>query len=201
MGKGWAKGLTAATDPRVSRMATAHRGLRYVRRKPFAECRWPNENRTTLPLAWSDDMAYVVGLTATDGCLITGKRALNFKSMDRELIATYLRLLGRTNKIGIERTRTGGIVFKAQFHDSSLYEWFRSVGLSPRKSLTLGGFDVPNEFLFALVRGLLEGDGSVINKVYRADTGRRNDYYWEYLNHQFQVCEPPASGMAPVENC
>jgi len=62
-----------------------------------------------------------------------------------------------------------------------VYEWFRSVGLTPRKSLTLGGFDVPEGQLFPLIRGLLDGDGSIINAVYRADTGRRNDYYWEYL--------------------
>ena len=126
-------------------------------------------------------MAYIVGLTATDGCLVSGRRAINFKSRDRDLVETYLRVLGRTNAIRAEPTRAGGVVFSTQFHDSTLYEWFRSVGLTPRKSLTLGGFDVPEAQLFPLIRGLLDGDGSIINAVYRADTGRRNDYYWEYL--------------------
>src|ERR1700716_2996875 len=80
VGKGWAKGLTAATDPRIARAAAGHRGKQYVRRTPFELCRWPLAGRTTLPLAWSDDMAYIVGLTATDGCLITARRAINFKS-------------------------------------------------------------------------------------------------------------------------
>jgi hypothetical protein len=130
-------------------------------------------------------MAYLVGLTATDGCLITGRRAINFKSGDRQVVETYLRLLGRKNRVKSHPTNTGGSAYYTQFHDSRLYEWFRSVGLTPRKSLTIGALSVPDGFLMPLVRGLLDGDGSIINEVYRADTGRRSDYYWEYLITSF----------------
>src|SRR5436190_22019502 len=106
MGKGWAKGLTAATDPRVARAAAGHRGQQYNRRTPPELCRWPVSGLTTLPLAWSDEMAYIVGLTATDGCLVTGRRAINFKSGDRQLVETYLRLLGRTNAVKSHSTKT-----------------------------------------------------------------------------------------------
>jgi hypothetical protein len=191
MGKGWAKGLTAATDPRIARAAAGHRGKQYVRRTPPELCRWPVAGLTTLPLAWSDEMAYVVGLTATDGCLITGRRAINFKSGDRQLVETYLRLLGRKNRVKSHPTNTGGIAYYTQFHDSALYEWFRSVGLTPRKSLTIRSISVPDEFLFPLVRGLLDGDGSIINEVYRADTGRRKDYFWEYLITSFKSASRP----------
>lgn len=185
MGKGWAKGLTAATDPRIARAAASHRGKQYVRRTPPELCRWPVSGLTTLPLAWSDEMAYIVGLTATDGCLITGRRAINFKSGDRQLVETYLRLLGRKNRVKSHPTSTGGIAYYTQFHDSARYEWFRAVGLTPRKSLTIGAISVPDDFFLPLVRGLLDGDGSIINETYRADTGRRNDYYWEYLITSF----------------
>jgi hypothetical protein len=185
VGKGWAKGLTAATDPRIARAAAGHRGKQYVRRTPPELCRWPVSGLTTLPLAWSDEMAYIVGLTATDGCLVTGRRAINFKSGDRQLVETYLCLLGRKNRVKSHPTKSGGIAYYTQFHDSQLYEWFRSVGIMPRKSLTIGAISVPDDFLFPLVRGLLDGDGSVINKVYRADTGRRDNYYWEYLITSF----------------
>ena len=191
MGKGWAKGLTAATDPRIARMAAAHRGKLYVRRTPPELCRWPVSGLTTLPLSWSDDMAYIVGLTATDGCLFTGRRAINFKSSDRQLVETYLRLLGRKNRVKSHPTEAGGIAYYTQFHDTRLYGWFRSVGLTPRKSLTIGALSVPDAFLIPLTRGLLDGDGSVINKVYRADTGRRPDYYWEYLTTSFKSASRP----------
>src|SRR5438093_1908144 len=108
MGKGWAKGLTAATDPRIARAAAAHRGKIYERRTPIELCRWNLAGYTTLPLSWSDEMAYVVGLTATDGCLVTGRRAINFKSGDRALVETYLRLLGRKNRVKSHPTESGG---------------------------------------------------------------------------------------------
>jgi LAGLIDADG DNA endonuclease family protein len=191
VGKGWAKGMTAATDPRIARAAAGHRGKQYVRRTPPGSCRWPVAGLTTLPLAWSNEMAYIVGLTATDGCLVTGRRAINFKSSDRELVETYLSLLGRTNRVKSHPTKTGGTAYYTQFHDSALYEWFLQAGLTPRKSLTIGPLSVPDEFLFALVRGLLDGDGSVINKTYRADTGRRQDYFWEYLITSFKSASRP----------
>ena len=115
MGKDWAKGLTAATDPRIARAAAAHRGKQYVRRTPRELCRWPVSGLTTLPLGWSDDMAYIVGLTATDGCLITGRRAINFKSGDRQLVETYLRLLGRKNRVKSHPTKVGGVAYYTQF--------------------------------------------------------------------------------------
>jgi hypothetical protein len=106
-------------------------------------------------------------------------------------VALYLRLLDRTNVIGTERTRSGGTAFKTQFGDAALYRWFCSIGLAPRKSLTIGALDVPDAYLLPLLRGLLDGDGSIINKVYRADTGRRPDYYWEYLLTRFQSASRP----------
>ena len=191
IGKGWAKGLTAATDARVARAAEAHRGRRYQRRTPAQECGWQLRTSTTLPLEWSPAMAYIIGLTATDGCLISGRHQINFKSQDRELVETYLSLLGRGNRIQERITRTGGRVYHVQFGDARLYEWLQGVGLTPRKSLTLGAIDAPDEVLFPLVRGLLDGDGSVINKWYRADTGRRSDYYWEALWTKFYSASRP----------
>jgi len=191
VGKDWAKGLTAATDPRVAKAAAAHRGKIYQRRTPFEECRWPNAGRTTLPLKWSDEMAYIVGLTATDGCLYTGRRKINFKSEDRQLVETYLSVLGRTNRVKQERTRTDGIVYFTEFHDSRLYEWFRSIGLTPRKSLTLGAIEVPDAYLMPLARGLMDGDGSVLNFVHRPTVKAQPNYWYERLSVCFHSASKP----------
>ena len=128
-------------------------------------------------------MAYVVGLTATDGCLLTGRRVINFKSRDRELVELYLHLLGRVNTIGIDRSKTGGVVYKTQFGDAALYDWLLSIGLTPRKSLTLAALDVPAEGLPHLTRGLLDGDGSILNYTY-AGTGKAHGQY-EALRTRF----------------
>ena len=53
-----------------------------------------------------------------------------------------------------------------QIGDVRLYRWLQSIGLTPRKSLTLGPIDVPDAVLCHLLRGLLDGDGSVIDCTY-----------------------------------
>ena len=130
-------------------------------------------------------MAYIVGLTATDGCLLTARPAISFTSKDRVLVETYLRLLGRTNAISSSRSGSGALVYRTTFRDAALYQWFESIGLTPRKSLTLGALDAPEQHLASLVRGLLDGDGSISNGVWKADTSRRSDYYYEWLRVRF----------------
>jgi hypothetical protein len=195
MGKGWAKGLTAATDPRVARMAEAHRGERgnrgkvYQRRVSIELGRWHRPYRTTLALSWSSEMAYVVGLTATDRCLVTGRRKINFKSGDRDLVATYLALLGRGNPIKVERTKKG-VAYYTQFHDSQLYDWFLTTGLTPKKSLTIGALTVPREYFFDAARGLLDGDGSIMHIRY-AGTGKARGREYETIRTCFNSASRP----------
>jgi len=126
--------------------------------------------------------AYIVGLTATDGCLLTGRRVINFKSEDRQLVETYLGVLGRSNQIRKEKTRKpNGVVYTTQFGDARLYEWFRSVGLTPRKSLTLGAICAPDRFIVPLARGLMDGDGGIANFVGAPTVATYPNYRYERL--------------------
>ena len=182
VGKGWAKGLTAASDPRVLRAAAGHRGLTYTAHLT------PERDRRRVsppvPTTWSPTLAYAVGLIATDGCL-TGGDTIAFTSADRELVQILLRCLRKSNRVSSSPTRTGGVVYRAQIGDVALYRWLVGIGVTPRKSFTIGAVDIPDALFLHFVRGLLDGDGSIMNKVARADTGRRSDYYWEYLQTKF----------------
>ena len=60
-----------------------------------------------------------------------------------------------------------------------------SIGLTPAKSLTLGAIDVPEPFLLPVVRGLLDGDGSVVNFVHAPTKRRYPSYRYERLMAQF----------------
>ena len=99
-GKGWAKGRSAATDARVARSAEAHRGRTYARHLAPEQDRRLRRGFRTLPLEWSDTMAYVVGLIATDGSLSKDRRHVTFDSADADLVATYLTCLGRPVRCG-----------------------------------------------------------------------------------------------------
>lgn len=184
-GKGWAKGRTALTDPRIARNAEAHRGKTYRRHVSAAQDRrhTPQDGcfARKLPLEWSETMAYVVGLMATDGCLISNRRHLNFKSEDEQLVRTFLECLGRPMRYSPVRTGTGNTVYVSQFSDVRFWRWLSEVGLSPRKSLVLGAISVPDDFLFATIRGLFDGDGHISNFVHRPTVKTYPAYEYERL--------------------
>ena len=184
-GKGWSRGKTAATDERVARAAAAHVGLNYVRRTPIEQCKWVGAGTRPTAYSWDPATAYAVGLIATDGCLIERGRAIAFVSQNAQLVEALLRCLGREPKYRTQRTRLGREIYRFQVKDAVLYRWLEQAGLTPRKSLTLGPIDVPNVLLSDLVRGLLDGDGSIINRTWQADTTRRRGYYYESLRVHF----------------
>jgi hypothetical protein len=63
--------------------------------------------------------------------------------------------------------------YRAQLGNRTLYTRLISIGITPRKSLTIGAIAVPDEFFLAVARGLLDGDGSVRNYWYTVPKGTR----------------------------
>jgi hypothetical protein len=177
----------------VARSAERHLGMTYVRRTPLEQCRWRGAAQTRAPVGWSRDSAYVVGLIATDGCLIERPRRIDFVSSDRQLMETYLSCLGRPARYRVDRTLRGSELYRSAVKDAALYRWLLEIGLTPRKSLTLGALSVPDQYLPDLVRGLLDGDGSITNSTTAADTTRRPDgsYRYEWFRVQFASASRP----------
>ena len=177
-GKGWSKGRKAANDPRIARNAEVHRGKTYQ-----SHVDPEKDRRRRSPLAsleWTPTLAYAVGLLATDGCQTDG-RHLAFPSADRDLVEILLRCLGKTNKITTERTRTGGFVYRTQIGDVRLCRWLLTVGVTPRKSLTLGPLNVPDDLILECARGLLDGDGDITNFTHAPTKKTYPDYRYERI--------------------
>jgi len=171
MGKDWAKGLTAATDMRIARNGAARRGQRYKTKRHAARS-----------FEWSLELAYGLGLTATDGCLSRDRRHITFDSKDRDLVETYLRCVGREDaRILPTRTRTGGRAYRAAISDASLYDWLFARGIRPAKSLTLGAVEVPPNLLPHFLRGLIDGDGTIYVLRHRPTPKRYPDYWYVRL--------------------
>lgn len=110
---------------------------------------------------WSSDLAYVIGLITTDGCLYNDGRHIDFTSKDIQLINTFRDCLGIKNKIGL---KIGSFSDKKyphiQFGDIIFYKWLLKIGLTPHKSKTLGELKIPNKYFFDFLRGHFDGDGS-----------------------------------------
>jgi hypothetical protein len=167
MGKGWAKGLTAATDPRVARMSESRRG----------KSRGPYRVRRSPDWEWTPEIAYAVGLIATDGNLSPSGRHVSVSSAEREVLETFLRCVHRRAKIGNVKGGYGSHGLRVQLGDIGLYRWLLSIGLTPRKSLTLGAINVPDDVLAHLLRGLLDGDGSIIDSTYNGTGNAKGGRY------------------------
>ncbi len=112
-------------------------------------------------VAWNHELAYAVGLIATDGCL--SGRAITFTNTDRELVEAFVAGIGQAVKIGVQHKPGRQPAYRAQFGNRTLFDWLIAIGITPRKSLTIGAIAVPDEFFLSFVRGLVDGDGSVSN--------------------------------------
>jgi hypothetical protein len=137
------------------------------------------------PVTWSHETAYAVGLVATDGFL-TARSRVGFGSRDRELVEAFLRCVGRPVRYsewpaGRSQDFDGRLIttqhdyFAALGYDPLLYEFFRAAGVGRRKSHTIGALVAPSEYLWDLIRGLMDGDGSVMSSV-RAPQGTADPY-------------------------
>ena len=112
-------------------------------------------------ITWSPQIAYALGLMATDGNLSGRKGPMSLVSRDIDQIETLRHCLQLEAPISRVRSSTG-FLHKVQWHDHDLYDWFLSVGLTPAKSRTIGPLAVPDELFADFFRGCIDGDGSVL---------------------------------------
>ncbi|MCC6323890.1 LAGLIDADG family homing endonuclease [Candidatus Nomurabacteria bacterium] len=136
--------------------------------------------RHNLPLKqykWTPDLAYIVGLIATDGCLSPDGRHLTFTSCDLKLIETFKKCLKLNNKIGTTDTKA----LKIQFGDIQFYKWLLSIGLTPAKSHTIREIKIPKEFFRDFIRGHLDGDGSITVFLDKHNTYKNSKYIYRRL--------------------
>ncbi len=110
---------------------------------------------------WTKDLAYVIGLITTDGCLSKDNRHIDLTSKDLDQIQNFTRLLGLENRIGLKRSKSNETkaYFRIQFGNIKFYRFLLSIGLFPNKSKTLGKIKVPEKYFSDFLRGLFDGDG------------------------------------------
>lgn len=121
---------------------------------------WPKES---VLIKWDENFAYAIGLFTADGSLSIDGRHLDFTSKDKEQIKNFMKCLNLKNKIGRKSRDSEKIkkYFCVQFGDVRFYRFLQSIGLNPRKSLTLKYVKIPNRFFADFLRGLLDGDGNI----------------------------------------
>jgi hypothetical protein len=149
-----------------------------------ARSRGPNmdrlgKRRLTHTPALSHEMAWVVGLIATDGNLSGTRKGLSITSKDIDLLESVRRCLALSNRFG--KTRGLGVANRLQWRNRALYDWLLSLGLTPRKSLTIGPLSVPDEYFADFLRGCIDGDGTVLVYTDRYHATKKASYVYQRL--------------------
>ena len=152
---GWRNGYTRTTQNRVEKSVEVRllfpAQMKKIRRY---------KQRELQNFVWTNELAYVVGLLVTDGCLSSDRRHIIFTSKDIEQIGNVIRILKLKIKIGISKNKLSE-AYRIQISNVQFYDWLVSIGLMPNKSLKLKDIDVPDKYFTDFLRGHLDGDGSI----------------------------------------
>lgn len=111
----------------------------------------------------------MVGLIATDGCLSSDGRHVDITAKEYDFLEKIKRAYGFENKIGIKRNSSGQVSHHIQISNRDFYELLLTIGLTPKKSLTLQGLEVPQECFHDFIRGVIDGDGSIRTWIHRSN--------------------------------
>jgi 6-phosphofructokinase len=109
---------------------------------------------------WRPDLAYAVGLIATDGCLSKDGLLIDLTSNDREQLLNFSKSVGVNFNIVSKWSGTGNKSLRIQFKNRIFYDFLLSIGLTPKKSLTMGKLAIPSEYFYDFLRGCFDGDGT-----------------------------------------
>lgn len=116
-----------------------------------------------LSLVKPNDFWYIVGLIATDGNLSPSGRHIVITSKDRGFLYSVRRALHLQTTLGRKANgyRKEKIYSVLQFSDVKLYKLLEKIGLTKRKSLTIGPLKIPSVYFVDFLRGVIDGDGNI----------------------------------------
>ena len=122
-----------------------------------------------LSLVKPKDLWYVVGLIATDGNLSKDGRHISIVSKDNKFLRKVRKALLLKNKIGFKANgiHPEKIYSVLQIGDKKFFNFLLSIGLIPKKSLILGKLTVPNDYFVDFLRGVIDGDGTIVSWVHK----------------------------------
>ncbi len=110
-------------------------------------------------LKWTPNLAYIVGYIVADGYLSCDGRHIDITSVEKAHLEKIKRALGVYVKIGRKSSGNNKYGYRLQFGDILFYKFLKNIGLTPRKSKTLGKIMLPDDYFPHFLRGVFDGDG------------------------------------------
>ena len=104
---------------------------------------------------------YLIGLITSDGCLSSDGRHIDITASDYRYLSRLKTTLGLSNRVANKHGLNGKLSHRIQFANKRFYDFLVSIGLTPRKSLTLKSLKIDENYFNDFLRGLIDGDGSM----------------------------------------
>jgi hypothetical protein len=135
---------------------------------------------------WSPEMAYVLGFILTDGC-VTGN-TLSISQADDFILRKIKAAVQSEHPI--RRHKNGNsYLYTLNIGRKSMVADLFALGITEKKSLTIGFPDVPGEYLPHFIRGVIDGDGWVHHKGYTLNVTSGSPKFAEGLRQAFNELE------------
>src|SRR5215211_5121168 len=107
---------------------------------------------------WTPEMAYILGLWWTDGCMRiksnTGAHQIEIASNDHEHLETVAQVIG--GNYFLRKVSPQANTYVISFCSKEMYQDIQAHGGTPRKSRTIGFPYVPPHLLPYFVRGVVD---------------------------------------------
>lgn len=127
--------------------------------------------------SWRPEMAYVLGLFYTDGNVDPGSKrdpdrkghrlpSVRISQKDPELLKKISLLMKTNARLRYREeyryaSTVAGELYTLELVNEKLYDDLLSLGVTPRKSLTLSFPDIPSDLVRHFLRGCWDGDGTI----------------------------------------
>lgn len=125
---------------------------------------------------WSPEMAWVLGLMFSDGCVSrTNKNSWSctLHSIDDTMLLNVAQIIGTDAPLFKSKTKS---TFSLSVGNTLAGNDLIALGCTPKKSRTMKFPDVPTKYASHFVRGLWDGDGCIFERT-RKRKGRTKAYH------------------------
>ncbi len=120
-----------------------------------------------------DDLWYLVGLLAADGCLSGDGRHIDITAKERSFLESLKQRCGIPQKIAQKKNGRGQIAHRIQIGSVSFYRFLLDIGMMPNKSKRIGELRVPDDSFHHFLRGIIDGDGSIRRWIHPSNGGEQ----------------------------
>ncbi|MBM6619562.1 LAGLIDADG family homing endonuclease [Bacillus suaedaesalsae] len=134
---------------------------------------------------WSHEMAWVLGLIVTDGCISRNVHSITLTQKDErilKLVAEYMQADFVLAPPGKTRN-TPTLIINSKIIKKDL----ERMGISANKSLTIPFPYVPEDYLPSFIRGVIDGDGWVDHEGYQVNVTTGSKLFAEGLYSVFKL--------------